>query len=200
MRAVVERKTATGELSDAELIEKAREDDIEAFEILFARYKQKIANYVYHFVGEHQLAEDVTQQTFIKVYQNLDKFRAPGKVSAWIYRIAANQAKDELRKIKRRPTVSIHAPVREGEEGAELGDLLEDERQRPDHLLREKEKLEEVKKALSEMKPKYKEVLLMCDYEGMSYEEAAEAIGITKTNVSAILCRARKMLAKGMKG
>lgn len=196
----MERKTATGEPTDLELVGRAQADDIEAFELLFARYKQKIVNFVYHFLGERHSAEDVTQQTFIKVYRNLSAFRPTGKVSSWIYRIAANQAKDELRKLKRRPTVSLNVPVKQGEPGAEMGDMLEDERQRPDHLMREKETLERVRKGLEEMKPKYKEVLLLCDYEGMSYEEAAEAIGITKTNVSAILCRARKMLAKKMKG
>jgi RNA polymerase sigma-70 factor (ECF subfamily) len=196
----VERKTATGEPTDLELVGRAQSDDIEAFELLFARYKQKIANFVYHFLGERHGAEDVTQQTFIKVYRSLPAFRPTGKVSSWIYRIAANQAKDELRKRKRHPTVSLNVQVKDGESGAEMGDMLEDERQRPDHLMRERETLERVRKGLEEMKPKYKEVLLLCDYEGMSYEEAAEAIGISKTNVSAILCRARKMLAKKMKG
>ncbi len=193
-------KTAEAEPTDAQLMEQAQAGDIGAFEQLFDRYKQRIANFVYQFLGKHHLAEDVTQLVFIKVYQKLDKYKPSGKVSSWIYRIAANQAKDELRKLKRRPTVSLNAPVGSEEEGVrELGDfLLMDETTRPDYLLREKELLLQIKKGLSEMKPKYREVILLCDYQGMSYEEAAEVLQITKTNVSAILCRARKKLQKSM--
>lgn len=196
----MEPETAAAEPTDQELMTRAQAGETEAFELLFSRYKQRIANFVYQFVHEHHLAEDITQQTFIKVYQNLDSFKPRGKVSSWIYRIASNQAKDELRKLKRRPTVSLNKPVG-GESGErELGDiLLEDESLRPDFQLREKEMLEKVKKALASLKPKYKEAILLCDYEGMSYEEAAEVLGITKTNVSAILCRARKKLEKLMR-
>lgn len=196
----MEANRAVAEPSDEELMAQAQAGDIGAFEQLFDRYKQRIANFVFQFVGEHHAAEDVTQQVFIKIYQKLDRYQPKGKVSSWFYRIAANQAKDELRKVKRRPTVSLSTPVGSEEDGTkELGDfVLEDERQRPDHLLREKELLESIKQGLASMKPKYKEAILLCDYEGLSYEEAAEVMGITKTNVSAILCRARKKLQKFM--
>lgn len=191
----------SGDLRDEELVVQAQAGDLEAFEQLFHRYKQKIANFVFQFVREHHLAEDVTQQVFIKVYQRLGQYKPTGKVASWIYRIAANQAKDELRKLKRRPTVSLSSPTGEDPEGGkELGDyLLSDERERPDHLLREKELLEKIQKGLASMKPTYQEVILLCDYQGLSYDEAAEVMGITKTNVSAMLCRARKKLEKLMK-
>lgn len=199
----MEPKTAEAEppTDDAQLMKRAQAGDIGAFEELFDRYKQKIANFVYQFVGEHHLAEDVTQNVFIKIYQKLDQYQPKGKVSSWIYRIAANQAKDELRKIKRRPTVSLSSSVASQDEtNKELGDyVLDDESQRPDYLLREKELLLRIKKGMSQLKPKYREVILLCDYQGLSYEEAAEVMKITKTNVSAILCRARKKLEKYMK-
>ena len=198
----MEPERAAAEPTDEQLMEQAQTGDVGAFEQLFDRYKQRIANFVFQFVKERHAAEDVTQQVFIKVYQKLDKYQPKGKVSSWIYRIAANQAKDELRKLKRKPTVSLSTPVGSGEDGGskELGDyLLEDENQRPDHLLREKELLQKIENGLSKMKPRYKEAILLCDYQGLSYEEAAEVMGITKTNVSAILCRARKMLGKLIK-
>lgn len=197
----MEKETTSTGPTDLQLMQRAQEGELEAFELLFSRYKQRIANFVYQFVGDTHLAEDITQQAFIKVYQNLDRYKPSGKVSSWIYRIASNQAKDEIRKLKRRPTVSLNAPIRGEEMTAELGEtVLDDESQRPDFKVREKEMFESLRKALDGLKPKYKEVLLLCDYEGFSYEDAAETLGITKTNVSAILCRARKKLEKLLKG
>ena len=95
------------ELTDEQLIKKFQNGDIGAFNQIVYRYKDRLLNFVYRFVNDIDKSEDLVQDTFLKLYTHKDSYREIAKFSTWLYTIAANLARTELRKIKRRKTFSI---------------------------------------------------------------------------------------------
>jgi RNA polymerase sigma-70 factor (ECF subfamily) len=179
--------------SDEELIEKAKQKDKQAFTVLMDRYSDKIRSYLYRYVGDHQIAEDLTVETFLNAYNRMHTYTERGKFSSWIYMIATNCAKKELQRKKRRGEVSLNKPVDETGE-VSLEDLIVDERSRPDYAAREAELKEFVYKAISELDDKYKDILLLCDVEGLSNQDVARMLKTNPITVGTRLRRARKML------
>ena len=120
-----------------------------------------------------------------------------GIFSSWLYRIATNCAKKELR--KRRHSVEVSLEKELTEEGASLEQVAADDSMRPDYDARQTELKESIYKIVSSLDRKYGEVLLLCDVEGLSYEEAASVIGCNQITVGTRLRRARKMLYDTLK-
>jgi len=179
--------------SDEQLIERAKQKDKQAFTQLIDKYKDKILGYLYRYVGDYQKAEDLTVETFLNAYNRLHTYTEMGKFSSWLYRIATNCAKKELRRVARRKEVSLEKPVdKEGE--VSFGDLIADEKSRPDYGVREKELKEFIYKVMAKLDKKYKDALLLCDVEGLSYEEAGKILKCNPITVGTRVRRARIML------
>ena len=183
------------EPSDRYLIQKAREGDRPAFEELYNRYKKPIFNYICRLLGDRAVAEELTQETFIRVYTNLAQYRPTGKVSSWIYMIAANLAKNELRSREYRKTVSLDSAIAEDEK-LRLGDLLQDTSVGPADVAENKEVRAQIQKVIHKLPLHHKEVLVLCDVQGLSYEEAAEILGCSVGTVASRLNRARTAFVK----
>lgn len=180
---------------DEELVARAKRKDKQAFTQLIDKYRNKILGYLYRYVGDYHKAEDLTVETFLNAYNRLHTYKEMGKFSSWLYRIATNCAKKELQRRARRREVSLDKPVdKEGE--VSLSDLIADERARPDYSVREKELKEFVYKVISKLDKKYKEALLLCDVEGLSYEEAGKILKSNPITVGTRVRRARIMLYK----
>jgi len=187
------------EPADRELIAKAKNNDKQAFTVIFDRYRKKIQLYIYRYIGDYQRAEDLTVETFLSAYNSLAEYDERGLFSSWLYKIATNYAKKELRQKGRRPgEVSLEMPTME-EGGGALGEMISDERSRPDFDIRGSELKELVYKTMSGMKDIYKDVLMLCDVEGLSHEEAAKILNTKTTIVTTRLVRARKMLQDNLK-
>lgn len=181
------------DLSDRELAEKAKLGDKYAFAELFYRYKDKILGYLYRYVNNYQTAEDLTIETFMNAYTNLAGYTEMGVFSSWLYRIATNCAKKELRRRSRHKEVSLEEPVIEGVKETALGDTLADEKTRPDYAARENELQKFIYRVVSKLKKKYKDALILCDSEGLGYEEAARVLHCNRKTVGTRLRRARKL-------
>jgi len=179
--------------SDEELIEKAKQKDKNAFTALYKKHNGRILSYLYRYIGDYQKAEDLMIDTFLNAYINLDKYRERGLFLSWLYKIATNCAKKELRKNLNVIEISMEKTSERDDEQS-LSDKIGDERSRPDYNARQAELKEFVEKALSRLKSKYKDVLLLCDVEGLSYEEAAKTLNVTIKVVSMRLMRSRRML------
>ena len=95
--------------TDEDLIEEFQDDNVSAYNQLVYRYKDRLLNYIYQFVHDRDLAEDLLQDTFLKLYTHKHSYKKIAKFSTWIYTIASNLAKTELRKLKRRQTYSIYS-------------------------------------------------------------------------------------------
>lgn len=185
-------------LSDQELVEKVKAGDKEAFTELFDRYSGKILGYLFRYIGNYQTAEDLTVETFLNAYNNLPAYEERGTFSSWLYRIATNCAKMEVRKRLVRKETSLEEPVDEPE-GLKLGDMIPDETSRPDYEARQKEFKEYIYRFVNKLGKKYKDAFLLCDVEGMGYEQAAGVLGSNAKTIGTRLRRARKVLYNIMK-
>lgn len=188
----------TTHLPDEELVAKAKAGDKQAFVEIFNRYKNLMYTYVSRYTGDPATAEDLTIETFLGVYNGLARYEEQGRFLSWVYGIATNLAKRALRNRLRHPHVSIDEQVYEEGEGS-LGDLIADERAGPDGALDQGDVERIVRGAMSELDSKYKDVLMLCDVEGMQYNEAAAALKMNAKTVGTQLRRARKLLYEKLK-
>lgn len=182
------------ELTDEELISEFQaNNNVEAFELLVKRYKDPLTNFVYRFVGDRDASTDVVQDTMIRFYLHKDSYKSFAKFSTWIYTIATNLAKNELKRRKRKNLFSIHSGDDE-----ETMDLL-DKSALPDVLADSEIKNKIIQKALSKVKEVYREVVILRDVQDMSYEEIAEITGLSIGTVKSRINRGRAQLQKLLK-
>lgn len=182
-------------LSDEELIAELQQTGNErAFEILVQRHKNPLTNYVFRFLGDFDACSDVVQETMIKFYRYKDNYSSVAKFSTWIYTIAGNLARTEYRRRKRRNFLSIN----DYGEDHKIFDIP-DESYRPDVMTDSGIKDELIQKALLKVKEDFREVVILRDIEGMSYEEIAEITGLNEGTVKSRINRGRAKLQELLK-
>jgi RNA polymerase sigma-70 factor (ECF subfamily) len=185
------------ELSDEALLEQARQGNLEALETLVSRYEQPVYNLAMRLLRHEQDAEDVMQQTFLSLVENLDSFRGESSFRTWLYRVATFAAFKILRKRKGLETISLDAsvdPHPEQEGPPPHPEYIADWRDTPEHLAQRQEVRQMIEDALAQLDEKHRVVFLLRDVEGLSIEETATALGITPANVKVRLLRARLQL------
>ncbi len=189
-------KKLLAELTDEELIKDLQDNNnLECYNLLVKRYKDPLMNFVYRFVGDHDICTDIVQDTMIKFYLKRDSYKSIAKFSTWIYTIAGNLAKNELKRRKRRVIYSIS-----NHDDTDYQIQIEDkEFVAPDRLADNKIKNEIVQKALLKVKPVYREVVILRDIQEFSYDEIAEMTGLTIGTVKSRINRGRKHLQKLLK-
>lgn len=187
------------DFTDEELIlHFQKTDDIEAYNILVARYKDPLMNFIFKFLGNRDLCEDVLQETFFRLYKNKNYYTTIAKFSTWIYTIAANLAKTELRKKNRRVFFSIQGTNLHGND--EVTEFeLPDETYRPDEYADGVIKNKIILNALKKVKPLYRELIILRDIQELSYEEIAEVTGLNIGTVKSRINRGRTRLQKLLK-
>ncbi|MFL5383748.1 MAG: sigma-70 family RNA polymerase sigma factor [Longimicrobiaceae bacterium] len=166
-----------------------------AFDELVERYQNRLLNFVYRTTGDRERAEDLVQETFIRVYRHLHRFDQTKKFSTWIYTIASNLAKNELRNRSRNPLVLFQTLLKNRE--ADQRPLeWEDNTYRPDDLFRKRALKSQVDAAVDQLPEHHRTVFVLREMEGKTYEEIAE---ITDTNLGTVksrLNRARNSFAR----
>ena len=183
--------------SDDELVEKAKKGDRAAFDELYKKYRRPILNYIYRLIGDLSQAEELTQETFIRVYTNIGRYVKKTKFSSWVYTIAGNLAKNFLRDTSYVTEVSIDKEIKEEQEGKiTLLDVIADKAKGPDKETLKKETETLIQKGLNKLRPKHKDVIILCDIEGLSYEEVARILKCPPATVGSRLSRARENLAR----
>jgi RNA polymerase sigma-70 factor (ECF subfamily) len=176
--------------SDEILVKKAQEGDKHSFDELYQKYKKRILNYIYRMVGNQMIAEELTQDTFIKAYTHLRDYRERHTFQAWLYKIAHNVVMNELR--TRKPDVSLEQPLVVDDESIRLIDTVVDKTTAPDLVAKSHELREAIQKVLSSLSAEHRKVLVLCDIQGLSYEEASEILDISVGTVASRLSRARE--------
>jgi RNA polymerase sigma-70 factor (ECF subfamily) len=183
------------ELSDEELILEFQKNNTEdAFNILVQRYKNPLTNFVFRFLGDFEVCNDVVQETMIKVYRYKDSYSSVAKFSTWVYTIAGNLARTEYRRKQRRNIFSINDY---GEEHSTFD--LPDESYRPDVITDSGIKAEIIQKALLKVKESYREAVILRDIQGMSYEEISEILGVNEGTIKSRINRGRAQLQELLK-
>ena len=184
---------------DAALVERALDNDLAAFEQLVARYQTKIVAYATRMLNDQEEGEDVAQEVFVKAYRSLESFRGASSFSTWLYRIATNLCIDRVRKRKRSPqqAYSLDEPLDKEEEhgGRDLPDLSAE----PSRNVEREELRLQVRAKLAEMPEKLRAVLLMCDIQGMAYEDIARSLECPVGTVKSRLFHARADLARRLR-
>ena len=175
---------------DQQLVERAQKGDTRAFDLLVLKYQGRVANLVSRYVSNSAEVEDVTQEAFIKAYRALPKFRGDSAFYTWLYRIAANAAKNYLVALGRRP--SSDQVIDEGEYFDLPGRLKDHES--PDAVLMGMELEQAVSSAIDSLPDELRAALTLREFEGLSYEEIAEILSCPIGTVRSRIFRAREAI------
>ena len=174
------------------VIRKVQDGDVNAFEDLVSAYEKKVYNLALRMTGNPQDAEDMAQESFLKAYSSLPSFRGDSRFSVWLYRIVSNVCLDYLRKKNKRGTVSLSV---EDDDGEDTQLDLPDTSQSPEEVLEKKLTRDAVRRGLDSLPPDARQILLLREIEGLSYEEIGEAMNLEPGTVKSRIFRARKKLA-----
>jgi len=190
-----EARLGLGSLTDSQVVQSFLDGNPRAFNELVGRYDKRLLNFVYRTVGDRERAQDLVQETFVRVYRHLHRFDQTKKFSTWIYTIAGNLAKNELRNRSRSPLVLFqkltsnwdddHRPLQ-----------FEDSSMKPDDLFRKRHLQQLVEEMVEELPDHHQLVFRLRELEGKSYEEIAEITGVNLGTVKSRLHRARHSFAQ----
>lgn len=183
------------ELEDTALVNAYLDGETRSFDVLVERYQTRLLNFVYRIVGDRERAEDLVQEVFVRVYRHLGRFDRSKKFSTWIYTIASNLAKNELRNRSRNPLV-LFTSMTKGWEDEERPLEFEDPSSRPDDLFRKRHVRELVESSVAQLPTHHREVFMLREIEGRSYEEIAEITHCNLGTVKSRLNRARNSFAE----
>jgi RNA polymerase sigma-70 factor (ECF subfamily) len=184
-----------GDLDEAELIERSRAGDLEAFNAIVAAYQVRVYNLCLRMLGSRQAAEDVTQETFLSAYRSVARMRGPS-VRSWLLRIAANGCIDELRRRRRQPHVSLDQPL-PGDEPRHLD--VADAASGPDRLVVDRELRAALQAELLRLPAEQRLAVALCDIEELSYEEIAALMACSVGTVKSRISRGRARLRAALK-
>src|SRR5690242_11837602 len=165
-----------------------------AFQELVERYQTRLLNFIYRTFGDREKAEDLVQEVFVRVYRHIHRFDRSRKFSTWIYTIASNLAKNELRNHSRNPLV-LFQTIRRNWEDDDRPLQFEDPGTRPDDLYRKRHLREVVEDAVEKLPLHHRNVFVLRELEGKSYEEIAEITNCNLGTVKSRLNRARNAFA-----
>ena len=178
--------------TDHDLVALAASGSEKAYRELLDRYQRPVFSLIYRMVRDREKAEDLAQETFVKVFNHIDSFNPKYKFSSWIFKIASNLTIDAIRK-KDLDTVSL-----DGSRNASTPDevdatriTVESRDENPEEFLEAKELGEEIERAIGELRPEYRTAILLRHVEGRPYEEISEIMGVPLGTVKTYIHRAR---------
>src|SRR5690348_7749637 len=167
------------EQPDPEVLRRAQRGDERAFAAILLAYETPIFNYVYRIVGDRALAEDLTQEVFVRVFQALPRFSLRCKFTTWLFQVTKNRVLDELRARERRPQAVVSI------EDAPRLELV-------DPPVEQQETMDAVWRAVRDLNPDLKMALLLRDVAGLPYNEIADSLEITLATVKWRIFKARE--------
>jgi RNA polymerase sigma-70 factor (ECF subfamily) len=187
--------------TDQEVVELARKADETAYRELLRRYQRPVFSLIYRMVRDRELAEDLSQETFVKVLNALDRYRPEYKFSSWVFKIANNAAIDHLRR-KELDTLSLQGgpdattPERVEATALQLGDHTES----PLDELEARELGSTIERAIGQLRPEYRSCIILRHVEGRPYDEIAVILDLPLGTVKTYIHRARAELRESLEG
>jgi RNA polymerase sigma-70 factor, ECF subfamily len=181
---------------EANLIRSAQQGNLNAFNQLVLSYQNGIYGWVYSLVHDEDLAEDITQMTFVTAFEKMPAYRG-GSYRAWLFKIARNRAYDVMRYNKRRPVVSLDDDPQD-EEGRGLMSILPANEPTPEEAYLDMERASWLQAMLNGLPDAFRQVIELVDLFEMDYQEAAEVLGIPVGTVKSRVARARVKLRAQM--
>src|SRR5712692_10278224 len=180
---------------DSRLVERFLRGDTRAFELLFRKHQSYAFNVAYGLVGNSEDAADITQEAFLRVHRNMERFRGDSTFTTWLYRVVVNLAITELRRRTRSRTLLMEdlAPAESWRSEEEADDA-------PALHVEIDEERETVQRVLKHLPPDYRAVLVLRHFQQLAYEEMCQVLGLTMSQVKTRLHRARKMFKERYQG
>jgi RNA polymerase sigma-70 factor (ECF subfamily) len=184
----------TPPLTDERLVELALDGDEEAFGLLVRRYQRRLTAFLSQLVGDLELARELSQEAFVRAWSALARFDPKYRFSTWLFRIAHNLGIDQLRR-RRLKTVSLY---RTDAEGAEVEVVVPDTEKDPLGHLENHALASELRQVIDELRPEYRELVLLRHFAGLSYQEIADFKEMPLGTVKNKLFRAHSVLRKAL--
>ena len=183
------------ELEDARIVKEILKGKEEQFALLLERYQRPIFNFIYRFFGEYEMAEELTQETFLRCYQFLKSYDPKRKFSTWLYTVAKNLCIDHLKKRRKGWQISLDHSL-PAVERHEAGRSTESD---PQFLCIRNQEDSRLLEALGKLEASRRVVLVLYYFQGLSYKEISEAVGVPVSTVKIRIFRAKKALLAIMK-
>jgi RNA polymerase sigma-70 factor (ECF subfamily) len=183
--------------ADQQLVERARQGEVQAFEMLVVKYQRRIERLISRFVRDTDLVPDIAQETFIRAYRALPQFRGESAFYTWLYRIAVNTAKKALADLRRDPVLTESALAAASQDDDETNrpehELSHDET--PEAMLASREIARTVNAAIEALPEDLRQAILLREVEGLSYDEIAMVMACPIGTVRSRIFRAREAIA-----
>jgi RNA polymerase sigma-70 factor (ECF subfamily) len=187
--------------SDTQLIQRIQGHDNEAFEVFHMRYQQVIRYHIASIVRDDNVAQDLVQEVFFRVWTRANQWDGRGKVKGWVYRIATNLSLNHLRSVKRHPQQQLEIPVDESDDDVSIpGWMIDTSALTPEVLFESAEQQRMVWALIEDLPPEKREVFQMVYDEEMDLRSVASALEIPEGTVKSRLYHSRKNLANKLKG
>ncbi len=197
--ALAANLSSAGLSAEILFIEKLKTGDVAAFDTLVTRYTNDIFGLLFHITQDAEEASDLTQETFLQVFKAIKKFRGDADLKTWMFRIAVNQSRNRFRWWKRRKldkTISLDAPV--GESETPFGETFKSGIENPEENILRRERRDALTAALQNLPEIFREAVVLCDIEDLSYEEIASVLEINIGTVKSRIARGRDELRKNL--
>ncbi len=178
------RDTVDPPVTDEDLIERVAQGDSLAFELLVQRYQAPALRAAYRFIGNAHSAEDIAQETFLRVYRNAHLYKPLASFKTWFYLILGNLCRDAIKKKSRVYQASL---AQDTASGFNLNEDLERE-----------ERNRRIQRAIIKLAPQQRLALILCHYEGLTYAEAAKSLDVSVKAVESLLVRAKRTLRRDL--
>lgn len=177
-------------------LEKIRQGQEAGLKELMERHREALFRFIFRYVQNESDAAELTEQTFLRVYQNAGKFRPEAKVGTWIFSIAGNLCRDAIRKSRRREEAfSLNASIPQGD-GSEWQETFASKGNNPEESAVSREALKAIESAIHDLPHKLRFPFIYCVLEDNSYEACAEVLKISRKTVETRIYRARKLLQR----
>jgi RNA polymerase sigma-70 factor (ECF subfamily) len=195
MSNITNSKKAATDDEDLEYVILCQKGETDAFEALVERHQKKMLNIAFRMMGDYDEACDVTQEAFVSAYKSIKKFKAEAKFSTWLYRIVVNYSKNRLKQLNtlaKREGISIDDTEGRRTEAILNQSLINNSN--PGTQMETRERESHVQKCITSLDEEYREVLVLRDIQGFSYEEIKDILKIPDGTVKSRLSRARNAL------
>jgi len=186
--------------TDEQLIELCKERDVSALEELLDRYRNPLMGFIYSVIRDYHQAQDIFQETFIRVFREAHRFRTGAVFKTWLYTIAMNRCRDTIRSRKRRPTISLESEWAgsDGEAGQRVMERVASADPGPREKAGGREMEDILQRELSGLSEEHRKVVILNRLNGFKYDEIAEILGIPSGTVRSRLHYALEELRKKM--
>lgn len=184
--------------ADEVLMVAYQKGDVRAFELLLTRHKKPVFNFILRFVGSRETAEDLLQETFLRVIKGAEAYQRQAKFTTWLYTIARNLCVDQSRRAKHRKAQSLDAPMSNSADSGTLLDVVPSTEIASDRQAVNKELQVRLQEALARLSEEQREVFLMRQVQGMAFKEIAEVVGVPENTVKSRMRYALERLQRAL--